>query len=115
MSVLKIFSISLLVILATYTVFVVSNQGFDFLTGFIGDIFSVTWRGQINIDFSAYLMLSALWVAWRHQFSVFGLGIAVVVMIGGMLLFAPYLIYEIARSKGEMSVLLMGAQNQITN
>ena len=31
------------------------------------------WFGQFNLDFMGFLILSAIWVAWRNQFSAAGL------------------------------------------
>jgi hypothetical protein len=29
----------------------------------------MSWSGQFNLDFMTFLGLSAVWVAWRHQFT----------------------------------------------
>lgn len=108
MTFLRAIVLSFFTLLLIYTIFVVSNHGMDFITGFVTDVFSVTWRGQINIDFAFYLLLSGLWVAWRHHYSSGGIALALAVMVGGMLLFAPYLLYAIKRSDGDLLAFLLG-------
>ena len=97
-----------LALIAVYTVFAISNDGFDLVTPFIGDIFSVGWSGQFNLDFMMYLILSALWIAWRHDFSGAGLALAAVASVGGMLFFAAYLLVQIGRAEGDVDRLVLG-------
>ncbi|CAN5810072.1 hypothetical protein BH11PSE8_BH11PSE8_33710 [soil metagenome] len=40
---------------------------------FVEDIFAMTWRGQFNVDFTCLLLLSGLWLAWRHRRSSVGI------------------------------------------
>ena len=108
MSLLRNLTIALFVALAVYTVFAVINDGLNFIPGFIADLMSLTWTGQINLDFVTYLTLSALWVAWRHHFTPGGIVMGVIVFVGAMLLFAPYLLYAISKSNGDFAVLLLG-------
>ncbi|MCI1143541.1 hypothetical protein MOP88_16625 [Sphingomonas sp. WKB10] len=55
--------------LAIYTGVVIARHGMDLLPIFFGDIARMTWSGQFNADFSCFLLLSALWTAWRHHFT----------------------------------------------
>lgn len=105
---LRSISAAFLVIIAVYTVIAISNDGFDLITPFIGDIFAMGWSGQFNLDFMMYLILSALWVAWRHDFSVAGVALAAVASVGGMLFLSIYLLVQIGRSNGDIVRLLMG-------
>lgn len=45
------------------------KHGWNLLPIFFGDIVSLTWPGQFNFDFMCFLLLSGLWLAWRHHFS----------------------------------------------
>ena len=97
-----------LVLIVVYTVIAISNVGIDLITPFVGDILSAGWSGQFNLDFMMYLILSALWVAWRHDFSGAGLALAVIASVGGMLFFAAYLLVQIGRADGDVGKLLLG-------
>ena len=39
---------------------------------------AMTWAGQFNMDFTCFLLLSGLWLAWRHAFSPSGIVLGVV-------------------------------------
>ena len=67
-----------------YTAIVVANHGFGLLGVFFGDIIAMGWPGQFNVDFSSYLTLSALWLAWRHHFSPAGIALAIAGFFGGL-------------------------------
>lgn len=108
MTILKPISLTFLVIIAVYTVIAISNDGFDLITPFVGDILAMGWSGQFNLDFMMYLILSALWVAWRHDFSGAGVALAAVASVGGMLFLSVYLLVQIGRSEGDIVRLLLG-------
>ena len=110
---LRILIAALFLALAAYTAVTISLEGINFVPGFIGDLVAMGWRGQINLDFMSYLTLTALWVAWRHEFSVSGLLLALVVLLGAWLAFAPYLLYATGKSRGDFVVLLLG-ENRAT-
>ena len=78
MTLLRTISIAFLAIIAIYTIAAISRDGFDLITPFVGDILSVGWSGQFNLDFMMYLIFSALWVAWRHDFSGQGVALAAI-------------------------------------
>lgn len=108
---MKAFQILLLLLLATifiYTALAISNQGYDLISPFFGDIQSMTWPGQFNVDFTSYLILSALWLAWREGFSVKGIFLALLASVLGIMFFAPYLLFNTIKNKGDMKVLLLG-------
>ncbi|MFN9357108.1 MAG: hypothetical protein ACK6A4_09875, partial [Alphaproteobacteria bacterium] len=48
--------------------------------------------GQFNLDFMGFLILSALWTAWRNGFSALGLILAVVAAFGGMAFLSIYVL-----------------------
>lgn len=107
---LRTFLVVFLAVLVAYTAVVVSREGADFLSVFVGDILQITWAGQFNLDFMGMLVLSALWVAWRHRFSAGGLALAALAGVGGMLFLCIYLLVESARSRGSVAGLLMGSR-----
>ncbi len=108
MTILRPISAAFLIIIAVYTVIAISNDGFDLITPFVGDILALSWSGQFNLDFMMYLILSALWVAWRHDFSGAGVALAAVASVGGMLFLSIYLLVQIGRAEGDIERLLLG-------
>ena len=108
---MALFRTLLVVLLATltaYTAVVVSRHGMDFLPIFYGDIAKFGWPGQFNVDFSGFLILSAVWTAWRNRFSPLGLALGVVAFFGGMMFLTIYLLIESLRTKGDVAALLLG-------
>ncbi|MBA3010008.1 MAG: hypothetical protein FP812_07205 [Desulfobacula sp.] len=101
---LTVFIISILSI----TGVVVFNHGWNLLPIFFGDIASLTWSGQFNFDFMCFLMLSGLWLAWRHDFSPGGLLLGLIGVFGGIMLLAPYLLWASYKANGDIKVLLLG-------
>jgi hypothetical protein len=95
-------------LLVIYTFLVVPTHGLNFVPTFLGDLMAFDWRGHINLDFISYLAITAFWVAWRHRFSAGGIVMSVCVFFGATLIFAPYLLYAISKSKGDMAALLLG-------
>ena len=98
----------LLVIIIGYTAIVVANHGIGLLNVFFGDMASMGWPGQFNLDFMFLLMLSALWVAWRHQFTIGGLALGVVALFGGSLFLSAYLLIVTGQAKGDLKQVLLG-------
>ena len=68
MTAFKMFLFVVWVALIAYTGMVIAAHGLDLLPIFFGDIWKGSWPGQFNLDFSCFLMLSALWTAWRNGF-----------------------------------------------
>lgn len=108
MNTFRAYLIVIIVCLGTYTMIVGLNHGWNLLPLFFGDIAAMKWSGQFNFDFMMFLSLSALWVSWRHQFSVGGLALGVVAFFGGMMMLAPYLVYASLQANGNVKVLLLG-------
>lgn len=98
----------MLVVLLIYTAIVISNYGWNLLSVFFGDIAAMAWPGQFNLDFMGFLVLSALWTAWRHQFSIVGLTLGVIAFFGGMMFLTVYLFVESIRGRGSVQALLLG-------
>lgn len=102
--------ISMFLALLGYTAVVISQQGFGLLAVFIGNLQQLNWSGQFNLDFSFMLMISALWVMWRHRFSGVGVMLGLVALVGGVLFLSTYLFIQSFRLNGKMVPLLIGPQ-----
>lgn len=110
MTFLRAFILSFFVVIAIYSAAVIFTDGIDLITPFFTELFAVNWSGQFNLDFAGYLMLSAFWIVWRHRFSTRGVILAACAGFGGLLIFAPYLLYQMGQSNGSVSNLLLGEQ-----
>ena len=94
--------------IVAYTVVVGATHGWDLLPLFFGDMLAMTWQGQFNFDFMGFLLLSGIWVSWRHHFSPAGLALGVVAVFGGILFLSFYLLITSFLVKGEIKPLLLG-------
>lgn len=108
MTAFRILLIGFLATLIVYTSVVMINHGWNLLPVFFDDIVEMGWPGQFNLDFMCMLALSALWVAWRHQFSVMGLALAVLAFFGGAPFLSAYLLVVGLRAGGAMREILLG-------
>ncbi len=108
MTLFRAFLVAFLVVLSVYTAIVIQHHGFNLFPYFFGDMLAMGWAGQFNLDFSGFLVLSALWVSWRHQFTPAGLGLAVVAFFGGMGFLTIYLLYWSLKVEGDMKAILLG-------
>lgn len=104
------FLIFLFLGMAVYTLFTIAGHGINFIPLYLSDIAAMTWRGQINLDFTGYLLLSGLWIAWRNGFSKAGCALGGAASILGMPVFSAYLLYLTYQSKGDMRQVLLGAE-----
>ena len=95
-------------VIATYTVVTIINHGWNLFPVFFGDIATMTWRGQFNVDFTSFLMLSALWVAWRHHFSLQGICLAILAFFGGGLILTVYLLVVSFSEQANLATVLLG-------
>ncbi|MGD1934609.1 MAG: hypothetical protein ACFB0Z_08915 [Candidatus Phaeomarinobacter sp.] len=105
---LRIVSIFYFIAVAALTYTAVSQTGWNLSEVFIGDVAAMNWSGQFNIDFMAYLTLSAIWVGWRHKFSGLGIALMPLAQVGGILFFTPYLLWAISQAGGDPVKLLLG-------
>lgn len=105
MTQLRIIAAVLFVALVLYTLAILPEHGADFISVFFGNIWAMNWSGQINLDFSGYVILSALWIGWRHNYTPAGLGLGAAAFLGGMFFF-PYLIYLAFTAKDARELLL---------
>jgi len=104
----RILLVLLWAIIVGYTGIVIANHGLGLLEVFFGDMAAMGWPGQFNLDFMSLLTLSALWVAWRHQFSAAGLALGLLALFGGGLFLTSYLLVVSAQAKGDMKEVLLG-------
>jgi hypothetical protein len=108
MRVFQLVLIALWLVLATYTGVVIARHGLDLLPIFFGDMAKLGWPGQFNLDFLCFLILSALWTAWRSGFSAGGLALALVAFFGGAGFLLPYLLWLTISMRGDMRRVLLG-------
>lgn len=108
MAAFRVLLIVLWLIIAAYTATVVSGHGLGLLPIFFGDIATMAWPGQFNLDFLCMLMLSGLWVSWRHHFSGPGLVLGLLALFGGAFFLTAYLWVVSIQAKGDMREILLG-------
>ena len=108
MTAFRLWLVTIMTVLGIYTAFVISNFGFTLFPIFFGDIGKMEWPGQFNLDFTFMLTLSALWTAWRNQFSVAGLLLGLLAAFGGAMFLSIYLLILTFQTKGNIRELLLG-------
>ena len=96
------------VFILMYTGIVGLNHGWNLLPTFFRDLFAMNWPGQFNADFTCFLMLSGLWLAWRHHFSPGGIVVGFLGFFGGIMFLAPYLLFASFKANGNIKELLLG-------
>jgi hypothetical protein len=94
-------------VIVVYTAIVVANHGFGLFPVFFGDMAEMGWPGQFNLDFMGFLVLSGLWLAWRHEFSPAGLVLGVLGFFGGAPVLTAYLFFA-SRQTDDWAELLLG-------
>lgn len=98
--------------LLAYTVIAIKNDGVNFLTRAQEFMLSMKWIGQFTLDFNCYLMLSALWIAWRNKFTGKSILLAIIAAVLGIIVFAPYLLLLIQKENGSISKVLIGDRKE---
>jgi hypothetical protein len=91
-----------------YTIYAVKNEGCSLFQIFTTNMTAFNWNGQFNLDFSCYLTLSGIWIMWRNKFTASSIFMAIVAMIMGIIVFAPYLLYVLITEKGNVKKMLLG-------
>lgn len=104
----RLFLATLWLVLLGYTAVVVANHGMGLLPIFFGDMLTMAWPGQFNLDFLFMLSLSALWVCWRHRFSAAGLVLGLLALFGGAGFLLAYLFVQSLLCRGDPKALLLG-------
>jgi len=105
---LRLVLATILLVIVGYTIPVVVNHGLGLFPIFFGDIAEMGWPGQFNLDFLGFLTLSALWIAWRNNFSSKGLFLGVLGFFLGAPFLAAYLLYVSRKSGDDYSLLFLG-------
>ena len=108
MTMFRALLITIFVSIAVYTGSVIASHGMDFLPVFFGDMMKKEWSGQFNLDFMCMLILSGLWVAWRHHFTLAGLALGFAASSFGAPFLSAYLLIASFQTKGDMKVILLG-------
>lgn len=104
----RVLLIVMWIMLAGYTALVIAEHGMGLLPIFFGDMARMAWPGQFNLDFLCFLILSALWTAWRAAFHAKGLLLAPVAFVGGAGFLLLYLLYLTIAARGDMRRVLLG-------
>jgi hypothetical protein len=105
---LKTLLVAQTIALLVYTFLAFHSEGAMLFQIFTTNITALNWNGQFNLDFSCYLTLSGLWIMWRDKFNVNSILIAIVAMILGIIVFAPYVFYVLTKEKGDLKKTLIG-------
>ncbi|TAF68110.1 MAG: hypothetical protein EAZ55_00740 [Cytophagales bacterium] len=105
---LKILLLAQTLLLLIYTAIVGMNNGWDIAGVFVQNLVSMSWNGQFSLDFSCYLLLSALWIMWRNRFSAWAIVWACIAAVMGIIVFAPYLLFLTIQEKGDINKVLLG-------
>lgn len=108
MTLFRIFLFALLATVVLYTIPVIMNHGMGLFPIFFNDIMAMAWPGQFNLDFLGFLMLSALWVSWRHHFAPVGLLLGLIALTCGIPFLTTYLLIASFRVNGDVKALLLG-------
>ncbi len=108
MAAFRILLVVFTIAIIAYTLPVGFAHGWNLGPVFFGDIAAMTWAGQFNFDFLCFLILSGLWVSWRHAFSPSGFALGFLALIGGIMFLAPYLLWTLTKAEGDMARLFLG-------
>jgi len=106
----RVLLIAIFAIVLGYTGVVIANHGMGLINIFFGDMAAMGWPGQFNLDFLFMLTLSAIWVAWRHQFSIAGLLLGLLAFFGGSLFLSTYLLVLSWLTRGDLKQILVGTR-----
>jgi hypothetical protein len=98
-------------VIVGYTAIVISNHGLGLLSVFFGDMKTMAWPGQFNLDFTFMLLFSSIWVSWRHRFSFAGLLLGLLALFFGSMFFATYLFILGWQAQGDVNTMLLGHRN----
>ena len=105
---LSIYAVVFLIALTVCILIVIANHGMGLVPTFFNDMAAMAWPGQFNLDFMGFLILSALWVGWRHEYSLIGWVLTPLALTGGGLFLTIYLLIMSFRVNGDLKALLIG-------
>ena len=106
MGALRIYLSIIFVVILGYTSVTIANHGMNLLPVFFGDMATMAWPGQFNLDFMFMLTLSGLWVAWRNQFTPGGLALGLLAFFGRAMFLSTYLLILTSRDRDVRRLLL---------
>ena len=106
MGVLRIYLSVIFVVILGYTSVSIANHGMNLISIFFGDMATMAWPGQFNLDFMFMLTLSGLWVAWRHEFTPVGVVLGLLALFGGAMFLSAYLLILTSRDRDVRRLLL---------
>jgi hypothetical protein len=95
------------IVLVFVTAHAIQKQGIDGANIFIAD-FSHPWRAQFNSDFSAHLLLMAIWIIYREPRLWVGIVCAVISVFCGGAFSLAYIVIATFRAAGDARKLLLG-------
>ncbi|MEM6555256.1 MAG: hypothetical protein AAF642_05235 [Pseudomonadota bacterium] len=108
MTLLRLYALIFLIVLTVYTGIVMANHGANLVPIFFNDMAAMAWPGQFNLDFMGFLILSTLWIGWRHDYSLIGWLLTPLALFGGMMFLTVYLLIMSFRVDGDLKALLIG-------
>lgn len=106
MKVFRVFLITVLATMLVYTAAVGYNHGWNFFPIFFGDMATMNWAGQFNLDFSFFLIFTGLWISWRNNFNLIGVGLGLFTLVGGIPFVSTYLLVLSFKSKNIKEILI---------
>ena len=109
----RVLLVVMFVVIAVYTAIVIADHGMNLFAVFFGDMARLGWPGQFNLDFMCMLMLSGLWVAWRHEFTGAGLALGLLAVLGGATFLSVYLFVVAGQTGADMRVVLLGRNRAV--
>jgi hypothetical protein len=108
MTLFRLFLVTCLIIITSYTMVTIANHGINFLPVFFAALAEMAWPGQFNLDFYCFLLLAGLWTAWRHHFSAGGIALGVAMTFLGFPLLSGYLLIASFKTNGDIKAMLLG-------
>jgi hypothetical protein len=105
----RVFLVIVWIAIVGYSAIVISNHGLGLLGIFFGDMKTMAWPGQFNLDFMFMLMFSSIWVSWRHHFSTVGFLLGLLALFFGSMFLATYLLVLSWQTQGDIKRILIGS------
>lgn len=110
MNLFRAFLLTCIAVIVGYTSVTIAHHGMGLLPIFFGDMATMTWPGQFNLDFLSFLLLAGIWISWRHHFDAVGILLGVITPFAGMPFVAGYLLLQSFKVDGDPAALLLGQQ-----
>ena len=113
MILLRVLLAVMVIVVSAYTFFTLQIDGLALFEIAAGDLAAMGWRGQFVLDFVCYLLLSFIWIAWRHEFSLAGIVFGLLASQLGIIFFASYVIVVSLQCQGDMKQILLGERRAL--